>query len=95
MVFVVSSVTLRDVDSKLYRKFKALAMLKGLTIREALEEAMRTWIRQNSHILNEENADMVVEYLRRNPAEPFVFIPEKRSIKGWRTWAKKKLGMTQ
>jgi len=91
----MSSVTLRGIDSKLYRMFKALATLKGLTIQEALEEAMRTWIRLNSHILSEENVDVVIGYLRENPAEPFVYTPEGRPVKRWEPWARKKIGMTQ
>jgi len=91
----MSSITLRGIDSNLYRKFKALATLRGITIQEALEEAMMIWIRLNNHIVGEEDIDIIIDYLKRNPAEPFVFKTKERTVKRWDTWAKKKLGITQ
>jgi len=49
-------VAVKNVDEELYRKFKAMVALKGLTIGEALNQALSLWIRAS------ENID-VVEYL--------------------------------
>jgi len=91
----MGSVTLRGIDSELYRMFKAIATLRGITVQRALEEAMELWVRMNSHVLAERDVDAIIEYLRRNPAEPFVFMPREGQIKRWGPWSKKKLGMTQ
>ncbi len=91
----MSSITLKGIDNKLYRTFRALAILKGITVQEALEEAIRVWIKLNSHLFIEENVDMIIEYIRKHPAEPFVYTPKERPIKRWSAWARKKLGMTQ
>ena len=68
----MSSVTLRGINNKLYKMFKAIATLKGITVQKALEEAIELWIKSNSYVLTESDADAVIEYLRRNPAEPFI-----------------------
>jgi len=89
----MNSTALKDVDSNLYRKFRALAKLKGITIKEALEEAIKIWIQLNSHILREKYIDIVIEYLRRCPVEPFVFKTKEPLIKQWNSWARRKLGI--
>ena len=91
----MGSVTLRGIDSELYRMFKAIATLRGITIQRALEEAMNLWIRLNSHVLAEKDVDTIIEYLRKNPAEPFVFVFGEGHIKRWNSWARRKIGMTQ
>jgi len=35
---------IRSLDENLYRKFKSIAVLKGITLSEAFDEAMRLWI---------------------------------------------------
>ena len=91
----MSSITLRGINSELYKMFKAIAMLKGITVQKAIEEAMELWIRLNSHVLMETDVDAVIEYLRKNPAEPFVISLKEKPIKRWNSWARRKLGMTQ
>jgi len=49
-------VAFKNVDEELYRKFKAMVALKGLTLGEALNQALSLWIKAS------ENID-VVEYL--------------------------------
>ena len=57
--------------------------------------AIRLWVRANSHLMSQEDVDLIIERLRTNPAKPFVLQEkEERSIKRWEEWAKKKLGMT-
>ncbi len=92
----MSSVTIRGIDDEIYRKFKALAALRGISIREALEEAMLLWIRQGSISIDVEDVDSVIDFIRRNPAKPFVYDVEKGvSSEADRKWAEKKLGIKQ
>ena len=49
-------VVIKNVDEELYRKFKAMVVLKGLTLGEALNQALSLWSRASENI-------EVVEYL--------------------------------
>jgi hypothetical protein len=42
------SVLIKDVDRDLYAKFKAAAALRGLRLNDALCQAMKIWIEDNS-----------------------------------------------
>ena len=39
------TVCIRQVDESLWKRFRAVAALKGLTVREALEQAIGQWLR--------------------------------------------------
>jgi len=49
-------VAIKNVDEKLYRKFKALAALKGLSLGEAFNQALSLWINMSERV-------KVIEYL--------------------------------
>ena len=49
-------VAIKNVDEKLYRKFKALAALKGLSLGEAFNQALSLWISMSEKA-------KIVEYL--------------------------------
>jgi ribosomal protein S8 len=36
--------TIRNIDENVYRKLKAKAMLEGLSVGEAVTEAIKTWL---------------------------------------------------
>lgn len=42
---------IRSLDEELYRKFKSIAVLKGITLSEAFNEAMRLWIEMHESSL--------------------------------------------
>ncbi|MGQ4915983.1 MAG: hypothetical protein ACP6IU_14725 [Candidatus Asgardarchaeia archaeon] len=42
----MKSITIRGVDERLYREFKIEAVKQGLKIGEALNEAIRYWLKQ-------------------------------------------------
>jgi len=39
------NITVKNVDEEVYKRFKAVAALKGVTLGEALNEAMKLWIK--------------------------------------------------
>lgn len=41
---VMKSAFIRSLDEELYRRFKSIAVLRGITVSEAFNEAMRLWI---------------------------------------------------
>ena len=90
------SVTIRGINGEIYRKFKALAALRGISIQKALEEAMLLWIKQASISVDVEDVDSVIDFIRRNPVKPFVYDVEKEiSSEASKKWAEKKLGIKQ
>ncbi|MHA1589606.1 MAG: FitA-like ribbon-helix-helix domain-containing protein [Candidatus Njordarchaeales archaeon] len=90
------SVTIRGISDEIYRRFKALAALRGISIQKALEEAMLLWIRQSSLSIDVGDVDSVIDFIRKNPAKPFVYNMGKEiSSEADRKWAEKKLGMKQ
>ena len=40
----MTTIAVKKVDSELYRKVKALASLKGQTVGEVVNEALREWL---------------------------------------------------
>jgi len=42
------TVAIKNVDEELYRMFKAAAALRGITLGEALNEAIRLWLEMSS-----------------------------------------------
>lgn len=40
----MKSAFIRSLDEELYRRFKSIAVLRGITLSEAFNEAMRLWI---------------------------------------------------
>jgi len=49
---------IRSLDEKLYRKFKSIAVLKGITLSKAFDEAMRLWIElHESNLKSREDYD--------------------------------------
>ena len=41
--------TIRNMDSATYRKFKAVAALKNVTVGTAVNEAMKLWLGKNNN----------------------------------------------
>ena len=56
------TLVIKGIDEKKLREFKAKAILRGLTLREALEEAMEMWC--NSAVLGSEEDLNNAAYLR-------------------------------
>jgi hypothetical protein len=42
------NITIRDLDEKVFRRFKAKAVEEGMKLGEALTQAMELWIKQKS-----------------------------------------------
>ena len=91
------SVTLRGIREDIYRAFKAKAALLGISLKKALEEAMKLWINSTETEWRVTiDADEIVARLRADPAEPFVFQPKSNiGATADVEWARKKLGMMQ
>lgn len=86
----MTSITIKGVNENVYRRFKALAALRGISIQKAIEEAMILWIKQSSVSIEVEDVEGLIEYLRSNPAKPFV---KKKIKEGVKEWAERKLGL--
>jgi len=90
------NVTIRGIREDIYRVFKAKAALRGISVQQALEEAIKLWVKVVEEEFSSRSVDDVIRLLRENPAKPFVFMKgEKFDLRVEREWAKKKLGLRQ
>lgn len=88
------NVTIRGVRDDVYRVFKAKAALRGISVQEALEEAIKLWIKVVEEEFSLRSVDDVLRFLRESPAKPFVYGKGERfGLRVDREWAKRKLGL--
>lgn len=63
----MSTIAVKKVDEQLYRKAKAIASLKGKTVGEAVNEALRLWAElSDKSVLAEDLTILEEERLRNN-----------------------------
>ena len=95
LVIFMTSITIKGINDEIYRRFRALATLRGISIQKALEEAMVLWIKQGTILIDVGEIDAIMEYLRKNPAKPFVYDPSRGiTVEANKEWARKKLGIS-
>lgn len=72
-----------------------LLLCEVLVFKKALEEAMVLWIKQGTILIDIGEIDAIMEYLRKNPAKPFVYDPSRGiTVEANKEWARKKLGIS-
>ncbi|MGQ4834204.1 MAG: hypothetical protein ACP6IS_09975 [Candidatus Asgardarchaeia archaeon] len=64
----MKSITIKNVDEKLYQEFKAEAIRSGMRISDAINEAMREWLTRKKQKRERKGKDSLLE-LVENPVD--------------------------
>ena len=64
----MKSITIKKVDEKLYKEFKAEAIRSGLRVSDALNEAMREWLARRKKKVGRKEKDSLLELIE-NPED--------------------------
>ena len=65
----MKSTLIRSLNPELYKKFKAIAVLRGITLSEAFNEAMKLWIEKYEGILIKSKEDYDNEFFEQIKGE--------------------------
>jgi len=57
-------ILVRGVDDSIYRRAKAVAASKGITLGNAVDEALATWAKQTENVEIESKVDANLEFVR-------------------------------
>ncbi|MCD6515325.1 MAG: hypothetical protein J7L07_10415 [Candidatus Odinarchaeota archaeon] len=64
----MKSITIKNIDEKLYQEFKAEAIRQGLRVSDAINEAMREWLIRRKRESKRKGKDRIWELIE-NPAD--------------------------
>jgi len=61
----MTSITIKGINDEIYRRFRALATLRGISIQKALEEAMVLWIKQGTILIDVGEIDAIMDIFEK------------------------------
>jgi len=65
LVIFMTSITIKGINDEIYRRFRALATLRGISIQKALEEAMVLWIKQGTILIDVGEIDAIMDIFEK------------------------------